>query len=560
MHKSRLLFCAAIITAALSLHASAADHKMKKADNPNGPLAPRLTGLGTHTHPVTTKSKDAQAFFDQGMRLVFGFNHAEAVRAFREAARLDPDCAMAYWGHALALGPNINAPVTNDAEKEAVEVLQRAIALKPKVSEQEQDYIDALATRYSADENRDRVKLDAAFADALRKLSQKYPDDLDAATLCAEALMDSHPWDYWLKDGSAQPWTGEIVQLLESVIERNPNHPGALHYYIHAVEASPNPGKAEAAADRLAKLMPAAGHLVHMPAHIYIRVGRYADAATVNVEAIAADEDYITQCRVQGLYPLLYHPHNIHFLWFAATMQGRSKTALETAEKVSTNAKKHEDMLRMPEGGGVQNFMTVHWLALTRFGKWDEVLAIPEQPADLPYLNAMRAYVRGVAFTAKGQTDEATAERDKLVKLAADPALTTLIVDGINIASDVTAVALAVLEGKLAAKKGDVGAAVDHLSRGVRLEDGLNYMEPPAWDAPVRQTLGAVLLDGGRPAEAETVYWEDLRRNPENPWSLFGLAKSLEQQQQIDQAQRIQERFKKAWTDADFELKASYVQ
>jgi len=541
-----LLPCALLIVCACGRADAADDDK---------PIAPLLKDLGDHHHKVTTASSQAQQFFDQGLRLVFGFNHAEAIRAFREAARLDPNCAMAYWGHALALGPNINAPMDREAEKQAYEVLQKAIQLKPKVSQVERDYIDALAVRYSVAEDADRVALDTAFADAMARLAQKYPDDLDAVTLYGEALMDLSPWNYWTKDGHAQPGTEKIVETLESVIARNDSHPGALHYYIHAVEASQTPGRAEAAADRLGKVMPGAGHLVHMPAHIYIRIGRYADASDANVRAIAADNEYITQCRSQGIYPLLYHPHNIHFLWAAASLEGRSEQALRAARKVAS--KVELEHLEMPGGGELQSFLIPPLYALTRFGKWDDILREPAPPANLAFPTGVWHYARGMAFAGQGKFDDAKSEHAQLVAKSEDESVQELLVAGANTAARILAVAAAALEGEIAARSGDTDQAIDHLELAVRLQDGLAYYEPPAWHYPVRQSLGAVLLEAGRASEAETVYWEDLRRTPENGWSLFGLMQSLRAQDRNDEADAIGKRFEKAWSRADVKLTSS---
>lgn len=333
-----LPFAAAIGTGSTLAQAPSHQHyaETPEARQPSrtGQLAPRLQNLGTHTFPVTTRSAQAQLFIDQGLNLSYGFNHAEAGRAFREAARLDPECAMAYWGQALVLGPNINAPMDPADEPKAYELVQKAVALEAGASEREQAYIDALARRYSG-RAEDRAAGDRAYAEAMAQVVRRFPDDLDAAALYAEAVMDLRPWGYWMPDGTPYQGTREIVALLESVMQRNPKHPGALHLYIHLLEPTKEPGRAEAAADALLPLMPGAGHMVHMPSHIYQRVGRYADAVRSNELAVLADEDYITQCRAQGLYPMGYYPHNIHFLWFAATMDGRSSLAVESARKVA---------------------------------------------------------------------------------------------------------------------------------------------------------------------------------------------------------------------------------
>jgi tetratricopeptide (TPR) repeat protein len=382
---------------------------------------------------------------------------------------------------------------------------------------------------------------------------KRFPNDLDAATMYAEALMDLRPWNYWMRDGRPYAETAEIVATLEKVLARKPDHPGANHYYIHAMEATKTPEKAEAAADRLGTLMPGAGHMVHMPSHIYQRVGRYADAEAANEEAIKADEDYIAQCRAQGLYPMAYYPHNIHFLWFAASAEGRSQAAIGSARKVAAKVS-DETLDQLPLLAG---FRVVPWYALTRFGKWNEMLAEPAPADRFLYLNGTWHYARGLAFLGKGQPDEAEKELAALRRIAADPALNYTLFSP-NMAAAILSAAPEVLAGELAARRQDYDAAVAHIERAVRLEDGLVYTEPSEWHYPPRQALGAVLLAAGRANEAETVYWEDLRRNPENGWSLFGLAQALRAQPgRVNEAAAAQARFDKAWTRADVTLTAS---
>jgi tetratricopeptide (TPR) repeat protein len=518
-----------------------------------GQIAPRLQNLGDHKLIVTTRSPRAQLFMSQGMMLTYGFNHAEASRSFREAARLDPNCAMAYWGMAFVMGPNINLAMPPENEPKAYEMIQKAIALKKNASEREQAYIDALATRYSKEAKPDRNALDRAFAEAMRQLSERYPDDLDAATLYAESLMDLRPWNYWTRDLRPYPETMEIHRLLESVLARNPKHPGAIHLYIHAVELG-RPELAEAGADRLWKLAPGAGHLVHMPSHIFRRVGRYADASQSNMDAVAADEDYIVQCRAQGVYPLAYYPHNIHFLWDSATMEGRSLTAIEAARKSASS---------IPEGAWrkvplLHQFLVAPLFAYTRFGEWDSILSEPPPPEDSLFWTGVWYYSRGLAFTAQGRLDDASRELVSLQGIAADKSL-----DGFRVtfsrngAKAILDIAVEVLTGEIAARQGYYDKAIARLHRAILLEDNLIYNEPPDWHVPVRQALGAVLLEAGRGAEAESIYWQDLSLNRENGWSLFGLMQSLQAQGKKKQAAGIEERFRKAWSRADVTLTAS---
>jgi len=517
---------------------------------PTGELAPRLQNLGPHTFPVTTLSRDAQLFMNQGLNLAYGFNHAEAGRAFREAARLDPDLAMAYWGQALVLGPNINAEMEADNEPKAYELIQKAVLLKSKASPREQAYIDALAKRYTG-KAEDRKAADKAFAEAMREVAKSFPDDLDAQSLYAESMMDLRPWGYWMPDGEAHEGTAEIVSLIEAVLERDSHHPLALHLYIHLIEPTETPEKAEIAADRLLTLMPGAGHMVHMPSHIYQRIGRYEDAARSNELAVLADEDYITQCRAQGMYPMGYYPHNIHFLWFAATMDGRGQLAIENARKVAAKVP-DEALKEMPLVAG---FRVVPYYALTRFGRWDEMLKEPAPPANL-YLTGVWHYARGQAFLGKGKLLEAEKELAEVKRIAKDPALDFALFSP-NSAATIFAIAPEVLGGEIEAAKKNYDQAISHLERAVRLEDGLVYTEPNEWHYPPRHALGAILLEAGRAREAETIYWEDLRRNRENGWALQGLTKALEAQGKTEQAALTKARFEKAWSRADVKLTAS---
>ncbi len=518
---------------------------------PGGALAPRLQNLGSHTFPVSTRNRQAQRFFDQGLRLAYAFNHAEARRAFREAARLDPKLAMAFWGQAVVLGPNINALMEPNEEPQAYELVRQAVALKPNASPRERAYIDALSARYSG-KAEDRRPRDEAYAAAMRKLYEQYPNDLDAAMLYVESVMDLRPWGYWQRDGAPHEYTAEIVAITEKVLAANPKHPGATHMYIHLMEGTSTPEKAERAADTLLTLMPAAGHMVHMPAHIYQRVGRYADAIKSNQLAIAADEDYITQCRAQGLYPMGYYPHNIHFLWFAATADGQGKLAIEAARSLA--AKIDDETLK--GAAMMAGFRLVPYFALTRFGRWEEMLKEPEPPVFSPVLRAAWHYTRGLSLVATNQLAAADAELVKLNALMADESMKQPLFSP-NLAGAALAPAPAVLAGELAAARGDYPAAIAHLERAVRFEDSLVYTEPSEFHFPPRLALGAILLEAGRAAEAETVYWDDLRRNRESGWALFGLLQALRAQKKDADATLTEARFKKAWARADVTLTAS---
>jgi tetratricopeptide (TPR) repeat protein len=520
---------------------------------PSGALAPRLQNVGKHVFPVTTHSEPARLFMNQGLNLTYGFNHAEASRAFAEAARLDPHNAMAYWGQALVLGPNINAPMAPETEAQAFELAQKALAMKHHASPREQDYIDALAVRYTG-KPEDRKAADQAYAGAMRLLREKYPDDQDAATLYAEALMDLQPWDYWLRDGRAHGTTNDVIAALDGVLAKNPDHPGALHLYIHLWEGSRMPEKAEIAADRLLPLAPAAGHLVHMPGHIYQRVGRYADVIKANQLAIIADEDYISQCRAQGLYPLGYYPHNIHFLWFGATMAGQSELAISAARKTA-NSIPAEVVKQMPI---LQSFLLVEDYALVRFGKWDEILKLPALRYDSLFTRGVRHYARGMAFARKGDQSRARKELGMLKTVAADPQLiATPASMSANLPDAVLRIASETLAGEIATEERRYDQAIAHLETAVRLQDALAYTEPDDWHYPTRHSLAAVLMLAGRAAEAETVYWDDLSRHPKNGWALFGLAEAMRAQGKTEAAKAIDADFRAAWKDADVKLTSS---
>jgi tetratricopeptide (TPR) repeat protein len=516
------------------------------------PAVPLLEGMGSHHHAITTNSDLTQRYFDQGLALVYSFNHPEAIRSFQEAARHDPNCAMCWWGVALALGPNINAPMADEAVPEAYAALTKAQNLAGQASEREQAYIRALATRYSPEPVADRGALDRAYADAMRDLARRYPDDLDAATLFAEAVMDTMPWDYWTADGKPRPGTEELVATLEKVLARKPDHLGANHYYIHAVEASPDPDRGLASAERLGRLAPGAGHIVHMPAHIYLRTGRYDQAVTVNRQAVAVDEAYIEQTGAHNFYTMMYYPHNYHFLWYAAAMVGRSAEAIAAAHRLPEVMP--AEMVRQEPA--MEVFYPVPLFALARFGRWDEILTAPQPPADFPYATAIWHYARGMALAAQGKPAEAAAEAENLERIAGSEPIRALEVPAFYAASQLE-IATKVLQGEIAAAEGRGDDRIRLLREAVDAQDKLPYMEPPYWYYPVRQSLGAALLQAKRPAEAETVYRQDLAQNKGNGWSLFGLMQSLRAQGRRDEAQRVEQDFVHAWRDADVELHAS---
>ncbi len=505
---------------------------------------PLYTNLGSHHKRISTRVAATQQYFDQGLRLTYGFNHAEAIRSFTRAAELDPTCAMCYWGIALAYGPHVNAPMDSTSGVAAYAAVQKALSLQSHATAPERAYIEALVRRYEADPPADRVRLDTAYSRALGQVAKTYPKDLDAAALYAESLMDLRPWNYWRPDGTPYPGTKEIVRQLRKVISSNPNHPGACHYYIHAVEAV-NPKAAVPCAERLARLMPGEGHMVHMPAHIYIRVGRWNDAIKANQHAIHTDEVFIEGQHPVGVYPLAYYLHNIHFLAFASTMAGQSAQATEASNiltsKVNLDAARQVGML--------QEMLPYHALTLTTFGQWDKVLSVPLPPEDIRFSYAMASYARGVAYAAKGEWADAQAALDRVTEAdAATP-------EG---AEGKTALSIAVhaLSGEIATRSGDLDTGITHFREAAKIEDGGLYFEPPKWYYPIRHSLGAALLKAGHHAEAEKVYREELRRFPENGWSLFGLAQALRAQGNSEFAS-AEARFSRAWASTDVTLTAS---
>ncbi|HBB86574.1 MAG TPA: hypothetical protein DC047_03045 [Blastocatellia bacterium] len=509
-----------------------------------------VPGIGGVHHPVSTTNPEAQKFFDQGLAFVFAFNHDEAIRSFKRTAQLDPRLAMAHWGVALALGPNINLEVDPAREKAAYDAVQKASALAATAPENERAYIAALAKRYSIDPKADLRKLDNDYKHAMGELVKAYPDDLDLATLYAESAMDLRPWKLWTADGKPAPGTEEIVAILESVLRRNPNHPGAIHYYIHAIEASPNPERALAYAPKLGSLMPAAGHLVHMPAHIYARTGDYKNAAISNLHAAAADEAYIKSGGLKGIYPLMYYSHNLHFLAIAYSMEGRFAAAMQATKQLEANVSPHLKTMPMLEG-----FMTVRPLMLVRFNRWDDIEKLPQPDASLKGVTAVWHFARGLALAKKGDVMRATTEREAMLKSVKEiPADASF---GLNPAHTVLSVADEVLRAQLATAKHDDKATLALLRQAVETEDSLAYDEPPAWFLPVREMLGAALMKSGNYAEAEQVFRADLQRNKRNGRSLFGLMQSLSAQKKDYAAELVRKEFETAWAAADTKLSSS---
>ena len=513
---------------------------------------PLFDGLGHHQRAITTTSFEARDYFNQGMTWAYAFNHDEAIRSFREAARLDPYCAMAWWGIALCNGPHINNPVmTEKQSRDAWEAIQKAMALRDNASYLESQLIEALAARYAANPPSDRRNLDEAYAAAMKVVHELDINDADNGTLYAESLMDLQPWDLWTRDGQPKGRTEEILAVLEHALKINPQHPGANHLYIHATEASPFPEKADASAELLRTLVPASGHLVHMPSHIDVQVGRWAKASDQNEAAIRADAAYRKVSPRQG-FNNVYMAHNHHFLAFAAMMEGRRQVALDAARTMIANVP--PDFLR-DQPQFVDPYMMIALDVLKRFGRWDDILREPSPPRNLPITRAMHLFTRGLAYAAKGNLKRASREQEKFRAAVAKVPKDALM--AINPAHKVLSIADHMLAGEIAFRRGDIEEAVRLLREGVRLEDELLYMEPPEWVQPLRHTLGAVLVNAKRYAEAEQVYREDLKNWPDNAWSLFGLAQCLDAQERTAEAADARKRFDTVWARADIKIGTS---
>ncbi len=530
----------ALLAAGVPVHAEEAAPAQKPAQ--------LLPGLGHHHHAIKTRNAEAQQFFDQGLTLVYGFNHDEAIRSFRRAAELDPDAVMPLWGIAFALGPNINLDVDPEREKAAFEASQKALKAAKDAPEDERAYVKALAKRYSNNSKADLKRLAADFADAMRELSEALPDDLDAATLYAESLMDLNPWKLWSNDGKPAEGTEEIVAVLERVMSRDPSHVGANHYYIHAVEASPWPERALPSAARLEKMVPNAGHLVHMPAHIYMRTGFYDAAVKSNAEAARVDEAYIKAYGVQGVYPLMYYNHNLDFLAAAAAMEGRYGEAKKAAERSAANVA--PAVKDMPMG---EYLLSRPLEVELRFAQWNVVLKAPEPAETLPTSRAVWHFARAVALAAKGDAAGAETERQgfevESAKVPEDA------VWGLNSSRGVLEVAKWSLDARVAASNKDEQGAITAWRQAVDAQDRLSYDEPPPWYCPVRESLGAALFRAGQKEEAEEVFREDLARNPRNPRSLFGLWESLKAQKKTADAVWVRRAFQEAWKNSEVEAR-----
>ena len=530
----------------VALFTASAAAQEKKAPEKKPDLA--LTAVGRQHHAIHTSSKEAQQYFDQGITLIYGFNHEEAGRAFEQAAKLDPASPMPLWGVALAVGPNYNADVDAQREKIAFETIQKAQKLAEHAPQIEKDYVATMAVRYSGDEKPDYKKLAQDYAQATKALSEKYPDDLDAATLYAESLMDLHPWRLWSPSGQEGENTEEIIRVLESVLARDPNHAGANHYYIHAVESSPSPQRALPSAKRLEAMVPEAGHLVHMPAHIYIRTGDLESAIKCNFLAVKADQKYALEAQQTGsIYDLMYHSHNEHFIAMAASMAGRYAQARAAADGLAKRIEPHVHAMLM-----LDYFIATPIWVDARFNKWDAIMARSEPAKLMPTTHLFWTYSRTLAFAARGEVEKAVAERDAFAKEM--EAANGHHGYGLNKLNDVLGVASRVANARVAAARGNSAEAIAHWRKAAELQDALIYDEPADWYYPVRESLGAALLSSGDAKAAEQAFRDDLQRNPRNPRSLFGLMNALKAQQREEDAAWVEGQFKKAWSTADTQL------
>ena len=545
-----------LITSKLSCAPITTDREWYTSDN----KAPLFESLGDLHFPISTQYGLVQKYFNQGMVLAYGFNHAEAARSFYYASKLDPNCAMAYWGFAYVHGPNYNAGMENDNYERAYTAIQKALRLSERnITEKEKDLIVALAKRYVKEPVKNRYPLDQDYSEAMGKLREKYPYDADIGTLYAESLMNLHPWDLFDKStGEPKKWTPKILSTLEHLIQQHPEHCGAHHYYIHAVESSKTPEKALTSAQLFFEgLVPNAGHLIHMPSHIYIRTGDYHKGTLTNINAIKVDSAYVSACHAQGVYPLVYFPHNQHFMAATATLEGNSKWALYAAEEVAKNA--NGQLMKEPGWGTLQHYYSIPFYVYVKFGKWDKILEMDNDMPDLDYPTAMFHYAKGMAYLGKGKIEMAKKELTTLTQLSKNQELKKVTIWDINSVYELVQISEKVLRAEILAKKNKYSPSIALLKEAISIEDSLNYNEPPDWFFSVRHNLGAILLEAGRNGEAVMTYEEDLNRLPKNGWALKGLMIAFSKLNDSTKLREIENRFKEAWATADAELKGSVM-
>ncbi|TGV00423.1 tetratricopeptide repeat protein [Flavivirga rizhaonensis] len=525
------------------------DAEWYKKDN----IAPLLEGYDAVNYPITTQNALVQRYFNQGMTLAYGFNHAEAARSFYYATKLDPSCAMAFWGYAYVLGPNYNAGMEDDNYERAYEAIQKAKTLSKNATEKERQFINAMALRYAPEPPEDRTALDAKYSEAMKVLYDQYPEDTEISALYAESLMNLHPWDLNEKNGTEKPWTIEIVALLEKLIAQNPKHPGAHHFYIHAVEASRTPERSNISAKAFDdRLVPGSGHLLHMPSHTYIRTGEYHKGTLSNIAAVEADSAYVTTCHAQGAYPLAYYPHNYHFMAATATLEGNSHWAMIGANKVSEHV--HPEIMKQPGWGTLQHYYTIPYYVAVKFKKWDTVLNMKLETYDLKYPKAIRHYAEGMAHLGKGDLEKAKTKLLELETLAKDETLREVTVWDINSVYELVKIAEKVLKAEILAQEGDLKASIVLLKEAVTMEDALNYNEPPDWFFSIRHHLGRIYTLNGQKRLAIELYLEDLDRLPKNGWAYHGIKTAYEALNDKEKTEHYEALFKESWKHADFEL------
>lgn len=525
----------------------------------SGKAAPLFDGLGDWRFPISTKDTLVQRYFDQGLVMAYGFNHAEAARSFYHATKLDTTCAMAHWGYAYVLGPNYNAGMESDNYERAYDAIQKAIELSKKnTTEKETALIEALAQRYVKDPVDDRSPLDIAYAKAMKAVYDKFPDDADVGTLYAESIMNLHPWDLQDKEGKDKEWTPEIISVLENAISGHPDHPGAHHFYIHAVEASSTPERALKSAEAFDQgLVPNAGHLLHMPSHLYIRTGDYHKGTLGNIQSIKVDSAYVTACNAQGAYPLAYYPHNQHFMAATATLEGNSKWALYASDALQKNV--NRQLMREPGWGTVQHYYTIPFYVYVKFGKWDQILSLENELPDLDYPTAILHYAKGMSHLGKDDIKAAKNELRALEKIASKDELKEITIWDINSVYELVQIAHKVLKAEILARENNYSESIAILKEAVAIEDALNYNEPPDWFFSVRHYLGAAQLDAGQYKDAIGTFEQDLRYLPKNGWALKGLGLAYSKLGDLPNQKETENRFKEAWMTADIELTSSII-
>ncbi len=523
----------------------------------SGKVAPILSGLNGLHFPVSTKNSKSQQYFDQGLMLSFGFNHAEAARSFYEAARQDSTCAMCWWGFAYVLGPNYNGGMEKDNIQRAFDATQKAQSMSSHCTPKEKDLIQALTYRYSNDSTITRAILDSTFASQMKKVYYSYPTDITIASLYVESLMNLHPWNLWKKDGTIQEWTIEIMAILEKSIQIEPNHPGVNHFYIHATEMSFDASKSIKSADLLMNLVPGSGHLVHMPSHTYIRIGRYHDGVISNQKAVLVDSLYTEACHAQGVYPLAYYPHNYHFLSACAALAGESKLAIEAALNTSNHS--HLKLLRDPAWATLQHYYSIPWFVKVKFGLWDEIKKSVAPEQDLKYPSIIWHYAIGMSQLSQNNLTQAKNELLVMKDIMKDSTIKDLTIWGINSVFDLCKIASCTLEAEILAKEKKYPDAITLLKEAISVEDALNYNEPPDWFFSIRHHLGAVLLESGNSNDAIKIYKEDLKTYPENGWALKGIMNAYEKIGDKKNFEKSKIRFEQAWKYADVKISSSRI-